>query len=151
MRERRARRTQLYGDRGHLSQGVRRLCPRLPRAPQESTVARCPVDGGPSLTLPVFAGRTAEEVDSSSLLRWRPEGRRGRRRRRRWSSRGWNSAGGARGAPLTPAGEQDALFQGLVLIVREEEEEEEEEKKAPEVWETISSSLSGLLGSTVDT
>ena len=34
-------------------------------APQGSTVARCPVDGGPTLTVRVLAGRAA--VDSSAL------------------------------------------------------------------------------------
>ena len=36
-------------------------------APQGLTVARCPVDGGPTLTVPVLAGRAAESVDSSAL------------------------------------------------------------------------------------
>ena len=36
-------------------------------APQGSTVARCLVDGGPTLTVPVLAGRAGEAVDSSAL------------------------------------------------------------------------------------
>ena len=36
-------------------------------APQGSIVARCPVDGGPTLTVPVLAGSAAEAVDSSAL------------------------------------------------------------------------------------
>ena len=36
-------------------------------APQGSTVARCLVDGGPTLTVPVLAGRAAEAVDSSAV------------------------------------------------------------------------------------
>ena len=36
-------------------------------APQGLTLARCPVDGGPTLTVPVLVGRAAESVDSSAL------------------------------------------------------------------------------------
>ena len=63
-RERCTRRTTLHGDRRHSWGRGRRFCLRLP---QGSTVARCPVGGGPTHAMLVLGSRAAELVDSSSL------------------------------------------------------------------------------------